>query len=331
MSSSQAPRLWASQRRALAALALACAVAAPRVALADDDADPTEANLNRVRKLMESRSTLADACKWLEQAYNNTKRGDMLLNLAECHRRQGKTASAWLEFDTAIRIGAQVKFPEAVAAATRFRDELAKHLSRVTVSVPPASASLPDLAGELAGKPLPKTSYGVAANHDPGAVTVTATAKGYKRFERRVDLGADTDNQTIEVALEAEPPPPPPPPPVVTKSAPPQSIWPWIVGGVGVALGGAAIAFEVDSTAAGHTLNQQCGGSKRDACPPGYDFSSPRARELRGFGLFVGLGTAGLAAIGTGATVIVLRHVGTSGNETGLQLSPSSVSVRTSF
>jgi hypothetical protein len=268
-----------------------------------------------------------------------------LLNLAECHRRQGKTATAWAEFDTAIRIGVQVKFPEAVATATKLRDELAKHMSRVTVVVPPAVAALPGLSVELDGKPLPQPSWNAAANHDPGAVVVTASAKGYKRFERRIDLGADSDNQSIEVALEAEPPPPPPKPPPPSTAPPPAPLWPWIVGGVGVALGVAAIAFEVDSTAAGSTLDQNCGGSARNQCPPGYDFSSPRGRELRGFGLFVGLGIAGLAAIGTGATVILTHRFGgadrapaatglergSTGTQVSLGLSPTSATVTASF
>ena len=137
----------------------------------------------------------------------------MLLNLAECHRRQGKTATAWVEFDTAIRIGAEVKFPEAVAAATRLRDDLAKRLSRVTVAVPPEVEALPELAIRLDGKPLPKSRWNEAAPHDPGEVEVTATAKGYERFARRVVLGAESDAQTIDVALEPEPPPAAPPPP----------------------------------------------------------------------------------------------------------------------
>jgi hypothetical protein len=327
---SLAARRRRGERRLIAALAVACALAAPRAASADDD-DPTEVNLNRARKLMESRATLDDACRWLEKAYNLTKRGDMLLNLAECHRRQGKTATALAEFDLAMRIGAQVKFPEAVAAAARLRDDLARRISRVTVVVPPAVAALPTLAIELNGKPLPKASWNTPVNHDPGPIEVTATAKGHKRFAGRVELGAEKDTQTIDVALEAEPPPPPPPPVIVPREPPPQSIWPWIVGGIGVGLAGAAIAFEVDSTAAGRTLDARCGGSARDRCPRGFDFESPRARELRGFGLFVGLGAAGLAAMGTGATVLVWRRVGKTGTQTSLWLSPSSASVSTSF
>jgi hypothetical protein len=310
---------------------LACALAAPRVAAADDD-DPTEVNLNRARKLMESRATLDQACKWLENAYGITQRGDMLLNLAECHRRQGKTASAWAEFDKAIRIGAEVRFPEAVAAATKLRDDLATHVSRITVSVAPAVARLPGFAVELDGKPLAPAGWNTAAPHNPGAVEVTAHAKGYKPFTAHLDVGNDREDKTVDVALEAEPPPPPPKPvPPPPPGAPSRSIWPWIVGGIGVALGAAAIGFEADSRSAASDLDAHCGGPPRNACPRTYNFAPVRARELRSYDLFVGLGAASLVAIGTGATVLVLRRPGSAGTSTSLRLSPTSASILSSF
>ncbi len=325
-------KLNARRRRAAsiaAGLVAAFIVASPRAARADDD-DPTEVNLNRARKLMESRSTLDQACKWLDNAYRITQRGDMLLNLAECHRRQGKTATAWSEFDKAIRIGAEVKFPEAVAAATQLRDDLATRVSHVTIQVAPATAALPGFTVELDGKSLPSAGWNVAVFHDPGGVDVTAHAKGYKPFVAHLDIGNEREDKTVEIALEREPPPPPPKPVPRPPPAPPShSIWPWIVGGVGVALGGAAIAFEIDSKSAGSALDAGCGGPLRTACR--YDFAPDRARELRSYDLFVGLGAASIVAIGTGATVLVLRRAGSAGKETSLHITPNSAFFVSSF
>jgi hypothetical protein len=324
----------ATRRRgslAVAGLLIVAAIGAARPALADGDDDPNEVNLNKARKLMESRATLDQACSWLANAYSITRRGDVLLNLAECHRRQGKIATAWGEFDEAIRIGTSVKFPEAVAAATKLRDDLAVKISRVTVSVPPAIAARPDLVIELDKKPLPRPKWNAPATHDPGTVEVTARAKGYKPFATQVEIGPTRDDKTIEIGLEAEPPPPPaPPPPPPPPAAARPSPWPWVVGGVGLALGGAAIAFEIDSKSAGKELDRHCGGAKRDACLPRYDFESTRARELRGYDLFLVLGVTSVAAIGTATTVLVLRTTKRAGT-TSLQVTPGAVFLRSSF
>src|SRR5262249_29539390 len=89
------------------------------------------------------------------------------------------------------------------------------------------------------------------------------------------------------------PPPPPPKPPPASKSSP---VWPWVVGGVGLALGGAAIGFAVDQRAAASQLDGTCGSMR--ACPVGFDFHPLRSREVRDYGLAIGMGTAGALAVG---------------------------------
>jgi hypothetical protein len=312
----------------VAAVAFTLALA-PGVAHAAPD--EAEQLFDRGHLLMEKNSTLDEACVVLQKSYALAERGDTLLNLAECHRRQGKTASAWSEFDHAIRVGMKVKFPEAVTVATQLRDELATKLSRVRVEVPPAVASLEGLTLEVNGKPWPKASWNKAVIHDPGPLEIVATAKGYQRFTAQVDLGKDKDEKAVAIALEPEPKPvvvPPPPPPPTPYKAP---IWPWIVGGAGVALSVAAVVFEIDSRSAGGDIDSHCGGGTLRGCPRSYDFSSARARETRGFDLFVGLGAAGVAAMGVGLGFgLALRH-GPSGERTGLVLGPTSATLEQTF
>jgi len=64
----------------------------------------------------------------------------------------------------------------------------------------------------------------------------------------------------------------------------------------------------VGLTLSGHVtldLDEAC-GADRTNCPGSYDFASDRSRELRSFGLFVGLGAVGLGAAATGITAILL-------------------------
>ena len=270
------------------------------------------------RELMKKRSTLDQACDVLQRSFDLQARGDTLLNLAECHRRQGKTASAWREFDEALEYALSADFKEAIEAAFVLREELAAKLSTVTVNVGEGATKLPKLVVQLDGKRLAKSQWGKPLYQDPGPHTVTAKAPGYEPFSAQFVLGDDSDAQTVTVSMVALPPPPPPPkpPPLPPPPPPPPPdegipIWVWPVGGAGIAvLGGAAIAGVV-TRSAGDELDDVC-GPQRFRCPPRYDFESVRRRELTSFGFFVGLGLAGVGLVGAATVGIVASVVSDS-------------------
>ena len=83
-------------------------------------------------------------------------------------------------------------------------------------------------------------------------------------------------------------------------------VWPYVVGGAGVASLVVSVVFGLDSVSAGSDLDNVC-GAERTSCPASYDFESVRGEELRGFGLFVGFGVVGLAATTAGALGLVLH------------------------
>jgi hypothetical protein len=330
-------RVRSSTRRGL--LRLAVAVAGSLLLLggtgADaraDDQQKAEELFDRGRKLMERGSTLAEACRTLQESLKLWDRGDTVLNLAECHRRQGKTATAWVEFDKALHHGTKVHFPEAILAATRMRDALAAQLSRLTVTVPPATAALEGLTVELDGNPFPRDRWNTAFVIDPGPVRIRARARGYAPFDVQVEIGMHKDAKSV-VVLEVEPPPAPPspsPPPAPGPiAAPSPPLWPWIVGAAGVALGGAAIGSEIVSVGAHNVLDAQCGAA-RTSCRPGYDFHPARTQELLGFGLFVGLGTSGILALGAAGVGLGLSSRA-QGPSTSLVVSPTTIGVRSTF
>ena len=323
-------------RRALAVAAGVAMVGAGVDARADDQLTAEEL-FERGRKLMESNATLGEACRTLQDSLKLMDRGDTMLNLAECHRRQGKTATAWAEFDKALSHGARVGFSEAIQTATRLREALAARLSKLTVTVPPASATLEGLTLEVDGDPWPRERWNTAVVIDPGAILIRARARGYKPFDVQVELGADKDAKSVVVVLELEPPPPPPPPPPPRplppgpKAMPSRPVWPWIVGAAGAAFGGAAIGSEIVSLGAHSELDARCGPA-RQSCH-GYDYHPARSRELLGFGLFVGLGAGGILALGAAGVGLGLapRARGPGGPSTSWVVSPTSIAVQTSF
>jgi hypothetical protein len=311
---------------------LALAGAGPS-ARADDQADAVKL-FDKGRRLMQSATTLAEACRTLEDSLKLWDRGDTVLNLALCHRRQGRTATAWAEFEKALNHGTKVGFPEAIEEAKKQRAELAAVLSTITVTVPPLTAAVEGITVQVDGETWPRERWNTAFVRDPGPVRVRAEARGYKPFEAQVELGANKDAKTVVVALESEAPPPPqvtPPVQPRSKAQPPRPVWPWVAGGAGVALGAAAIVSEIVSQSAHQELDTQCGAA-RQSCPPGYDFHPARTRELVGFGLFVGLGIGGvlgLGAAGVGLGLPSPRAAQTPGPS--VLLSPTSIGVRSAF
>jgi hypothetical protein len=260
------------------------------------------------------RPNLDRACEILAQSYTLHQRGDTLLNLAECHRRQGKTATAWREFDEAIRFAIHLAFPEAIEAAIQKRDELAKTLSQLVVEVD--TSTLPKtLEVTLDGKRLPEPQWNQTLYVDPGTHVVTATGPDHEPFEARTEVPPKGGRAVLKVTPRAIPKPPPapppaPPPPPPPTQAPPREpeeapVWPYFVGGAGLVSLGVAAIFLADSRSASSELDDQC-TEERQACPVGYDFSDARGRELRGFGFFVGLGVAGVGATTAGILGLLL-------------------------
>jgi len=297
-----------------------------------DDQQKAEELFERGRKLMQSASTLDEACRTLEESLKHMDRGDTVLNLAECHRRQGKTATAWAEFDRALAYGSKVGFPEAIQTATQLRNTLATKLSRLTVTIPAPTGALAGLTVEVGGSPWPRERWNTASVIDPGPVQIRANAKGYKPFEVGVEIGAEKDAKTVVVVLEVEPPPPPPPPPPrlpAPIAKPARPLWPWIVGGAGVALGAAAIGAEIVAVGAHDELDTKC-GLARQSCPRRYDFGPARTRELLGFGLFVGLGTTGVLALGAAGLGLGLSSPAQTRGQT-LVFSPTTIALRSTF
>ncbi len=267
--------------------------------------------LNTGHEMLQVPAQLDQACDTLTKSYSLHNRGDTLLNLAECHRRQGKTATAWREFDEAIRYAEAVEYSEAIAAASRLRDELAADLSKLLIEVPPESAEQASLLIILDGKRLPKEQWGQQLFVDPGLHVLTATADGHEKFEGSTEVKQQADRAIITVTLKKIPPAPPPkkpeaaPPPPAPKIEPGEvSTWSVIVGGAGLAMLGVATGFGVDTVNTKGELDDACGAER--VCPPSFAFEDPRANELRSYGLFVGFGIAGISATTVGLVGLIL-------------------------
>lgn len=79
--------------------------------------------------------------------------------------------------------------------------------------------------------------------------------------------------------------------------------WAWAVGSVGVALAGVSVGFVVDQRAVQASIDASCPGGK--SCVDGFDAHGANVRLYRDFGVFIGTGVAGVAAVGVAIAGIV--------------------------
>lgn len=241
-----------------------------------------------------------------------------LLNLAVCHEKQGKTASAWAEFAEA----------EAIAKRTgdAQRAELARtRLTALATTVPHLLVEItsppPGLRATLDGTDLPREAWGTAIPIDPGEHQLEVTAEGRVPFLRKMRLEPNGSTERIQVTLESPPAATPVHVPTLAPTRDPArspdaqskrttGIDPRWVGGwtsVGAGVVGLGAAVGVGVVMASNV-------SRRDQlCPPGTPctvqdaFTADHAARVDRLAMFVS-GGIGLAALGAGVGLLLVSR-----------------------
>jgi hypothetical protein len=194
------------------------------------------------------------ACEKFAESQRLDPGGGTLLNLALCHELSGKTASAWAEFDQALRIARADGRADREEFAKTHLSELAPRLSRLRVVVP-IEARVSGLVVERNGVELGEAAWDSAIAVDPGEQIVEARAPGKVTARVVVTVGPEGDSQSATIPVLENAPavePAPTPPPVVSPrplvrprpepTQPDADDTPWrIAGGVVGAVGLVAI------------------------------------------------------------------------------------------
>lgn len=210
--------------RFFALLSLVSASAAiSRPALADESEGERLFREGRALMLQER---FDEACPKLEESQRLEPHGGTLLNVAACHERQGRIATAWAEFQDALTTArtegqaARVKLAEQRIAA------LDPRVPWLVIRVAP-EAEAQGVRVTVDGAEIVRAAWGKDMPIDPGDHLLVVTAKG--RVEHRSTIALrEGGKQTIEVkglaelpapahAEPAEPPPAPPPSPAPPK------------------------------------------------------------------------------------------------------------------
>jgi hypothetical protein len=178
-------------------VALACAL--PGVAHAQDIA-AAEGLFREGRALMES-GRIDEACRKFAESQRLDPSSGTLINLAACHEKQGRTATAWAEYLAAARIATTQGKHDRVEEAKRLAAQLEPELSYLTVVVSKPVAGLEVRRGDVK---LEANSLGSKIPTDPGTHEITVSAPGHEPVTLSVTLAAKGDQQTITVPALVE-------------------------------------------------------------------------------------------------------------------------------
>jgi hypothetical protein len=173
-------------------------------------AEPTAADRALAQSLFDEGKKLmgedkyAEACPKLAESQRLDPGLGTLLNLAVCHQKEGKTATAWADFNDAAVQAKKDGRPDREAFAREQIAALDPKLSRLTVTVVPATSSLAGIEVTLDGAKIGKGAWGSSVPVDPGKHTIQASAPGKTAWSGSVDVGPDGDKKAIEIPALAD-------------------------------------------------------------------------------------------------------------------------------
>lgn len=262
--------------------------------------------LFREAKELSEKQQFEQACPKFQESHRLDPKPGTILNLAVCHEKQGKVASAWLDYLDAASFAARAGQKDREAFAKEQAAKLEKTVPRLVVRVPETTAGL---IVKLDTAALSEAAWGSAGPINPGAHTIEATAPGFVTWSKTVTIEKTPGNVEIivpklEPATTDKPMDKPAEKPVdkpvdkptdkgtrpldPEKSVPPgSSVGPKPTGfnkplWIGVAAGGVGLAGMIVGTVFGaQTLSLRDQGNAECGPPPHYTFCTTKGLELQ--------------------------------------------------
>ncbi|MCA9585973.1 MAG: hypothetical protein KC657_11500 [Myxococcales bacterium] len=188
---------------------------APEAAAQDSKAD-AERLFREAQTLLE-RGRYGEACPKFESSYKKDRQLGTLLNLAYCHKQEGRQWFAWLEFKEAELVAAAQGRKERVEFARARLAELEKTLPRAKLSLN-KSVQLTQVLVE--DRTVPDAENGAVFTMDPGERKIVFIAPGKKPATKLVNVTKSDRPLKISVP-DMEDAPPDAPPPAVEPDEPP--------------------------------------------------------------------------------------------------------------
>lgn len=162
-----------------------------------DDGALAEALFREAQSLM-AQSNYGEACPKFEESQRLDPSTGTLLNLAVCHERVGKLATAWNEFNAAVVAARRDERPDRVTFAEEHIADLEPRLSRLIIDLPKASDTVGieiRLDSTLLGRP----ALGLAFPVDAGPHTLNVHAPGKLPWSKQLTIAPGPSQQSVSI------------------------------------------------------------------------------------------------------------------------------------
>jgi hypothetical protein len=315
-------------RRVFAAL-LACALSASRGAVAaGSGADRLLAQslFDQAKKLMDA-GRYGEACPKLAESQRLDPAGGTLLNLALCHEKEGRLATAWADFKEALDVARRAGRPDREQAARTHIAALEPRLARLTLEVRHPD---PKLTVKIDGAIVGGAAWNTATPVDPGWHEVTAEAPEKMTCSQRVEIQPRQQTTLIIPPLEDGPPGAGAPTQVDATSMVPTSAAPgpgndlpawsrrktaYVVGAAGLVALGIGSYFGIQAFSKRHSSDSLC--PTDDSCTG----NGARLNDEAKTAAFRSDITVGAGLVGLGvATYLYLSSTSSRGGDTTAQV-----------
>jgi hypothetical protein len=182
---------------------VALLVSLPATLLAQSAQDKaTASGLFEEGKRLLGEGKIAEACPKFEAAQHIAPTLGHKLNLADCYRQAGRTASAWVEFrEAAAQAGREGDDRESFARERAA--DLEKSLSRLTIRLS-SGADVPGLVVKRDGTAVERAQLGTGTPIDPGLHVIEASAPKKTAWSSQVEIGPAA-SITVDVPVLGEP------------------------------------------------------------------------------------------------------------------------------
>ncbi len=287
-----------SRAAAAVLLALPLLCAAPRALAATDEEKEAQALFVAAMKLLATRQ-YGEACEKLARSQELDPGMGTQFRLAECYDKLGRVAGAFVEYTAVAEAAKAAGKLDREAVARRRAAALEPKVARLTITVPPSVAALPDLEVARDGAPLPEKLWGTPLAVEPGDHLITVRARGKKPWENKVWAEASAKHTVSIGSLEDDQPPP----------APPRSRVPvialGIAGGVGIVLGGVLVGLRAGKAGAAQTLHDEIASQQGNCVNGGMAaFTTDCAALARASSAGDAFGTASLVGFVAGGAAL---------------------------
>ncbi len=308
--------------RALRALIAGGVLVAPLLiggpAHAESAADKAAADalFKDARKLMAAKK-YDEACPKFAESMHLSERLGTLLNLATCHQKEGKTASAWAEFNQAVALAKKEHSRARQKYAERHAHHLEKRLAHLTFEVP-ASESGATL--KLDGEEIGSGVWGTPLPVDPGSHQIQVEAPGKKPWSRNVEVKDEPTTTKLEVPMLEDASAAPAAPPTTAEPAAPkpaehETVKPasgsghvlgWVSLGVGVVGVGVGSYFGLRTFSKKSDAGSHCGRSIGQSSDTLCDRTGVDLRSQARSSATISTVAFAVGAVGVGAGVVLL-------------------------